>query len=661
MVDLETGSALGPYVIAGPLGRGGMASVYRAHHVALDRDVAIKVIWPSLAEAPGFLERFQREARAVSRLRHPNILNIYDFGRQDGTIYMVTELLPGGSLADRLRRPSSLRDALDVARGVGAALDYAHGQGIMHRDVKPSNILYSADGTPVLADFGIARMSAEAEQLTVQGTLVGTPEYMSPEQAVGREVGTASDLYSLGIVLYQMVNGTPPFRFDSAVATLRAHVDEPVPPTRVVNPQLPAQLDVVLERALAKNPRERYLNGAALANAFAAAIEKATVPVAAPLDRTMVMDAGGTQVNVGVPMAAPPSAQRNARVKRALLLLAGVTAVCAVLLFALRSIFWSSPASPLPTPTRIIEGAVPGSVGATPVGVATIAPPQAAASPAIQTPAAKPTASPAPTELPVAAPEPTVQIAAASPEPSELPSPVVVVLPTATLAAAASPTPQAAQAVPPTPQATPAAPPTQPAAPTVPSKPSAPPPATAAPATAAPAAPVAPPPGGSQPVSAQPGTSKPTGTQPSATKPGANPPGGNQPAGGNQPTGPLTAQITSPANNAQVSARPTISGRVAPRLPGDQHLWMLVQPSGPNDNWWLHPDEIDPNDRGEWQVRDADIAGPGGSVHTIVVGVVDDAAHRQLQQAVAARPGQPLNGLPPGFRELHRVTVTKGG
>src|SRR3712207_1306062 len=260
MLDIAPGTALGPYVIVGRLGRGGMATVYRAHHAALDRDVAIKVVWPALAEAPGFLERFQREARAVSRLRHPNILTIYDFGRQDGVTYMVTELLPGGTLADRVGRPLPLRDAVDVARGVGAALDYAHAQGIVHRDVKPSNILYTADGAPVLADFGIARMTAESEQLTVQGSLLGTPEYMSPEQAVGSDVGPASDIYSLGVVLYQMVAGAPPFHAETAVATLRAQVEDPMPSTRLVNRALPPAVDMVLDRALSKDPRERYRN-----------------------------------------------------------------------------------------------------------------------------------------------------------------------------------------------------------------------------------------------------------------------------------------------------------------------------------------------------------------------------------------------------------------
>ena len=599
MVDIAPGTALGPYVIVGRLGRGGMATVYRAHHAALDRDVAIKVVWPSLAEAPGFLERFQREARAVSRLRHPNILNVYDFGRQDGVTYMVTELLPGGSLADRLGRPLPLRDAVDVARGVGAALDHAHTQGIVHRDVKPSNILFTADGTPVLADFGIARMTAESEQLTVQGTLVGTPEYMSPEQALGNQVGPASDVYSLGVVLYQMVAGAPPFQAPTTLATLRAQVEDPMPSTRLVNRALPPAVDRVLERALSKDPRERYLNATALANAFAQAVQGAPVAVGAgPADATLVGGMTGTQVNVGYvdPTGVMP-VQRRSRLLPALLTLLAVSIAAGLLAFLFRAI-WSDPGRATPTPTRIIEGAVPGAASPTPIAITTLAPivlPTAAPSP---TPIALATPSPAPTPPAVAAsPEPTVQVAGPSPAATAPPSPVVVVLPT----------------TPPT------APPTPPPAP-----------------TALPAKPTLPP-------------AKPT-------QPGSQPP---PPPGGGQP--PVAGvQITSPANGATVPPRPTISGRVNGPVPPNQHLWMFFQPRGPNENAWPYVGEIDTDDEGRWQVRDAELGGPPGTVHAIVVGLVDEATHQQLQRRVASGTNEPLSSLPAGFREAARITVTKG-
>src|SRR5215208_5700736 len=204
MLELAPGTALGAYVISARIGRGGMASVYQAHHQTLDRHVAIKVLWRSQADQAGFLERFRREARAASRLRHPNILTVYDFGKSDGIAYMVTELLPGGTLADRLGRPLPLNEILHVLRGMGAALDAAHDAGLIHRDVKPSNILFTREGDPVLADFGIARITG-AEELTVQGTLIGTPHYMAPEMASGAPISGASDLYSLGVVLFEML------------------------------------------------------------------------------------------------------------------------------------------------------------------------------------------------------------------------------------------------------------------------------------------------------------------------------------------------------------------------------------------------------------------------------------------------------------------------
>src|SRR5215213_617447 len=241
MLELAPGTALGAYVITARIGRGGMGSVYQAHHPALDRDVAIKVLWESLAQEPGFIERFRREARAASRLRHPNILTVYDFGEADGIAYMVTELLPGGTLADRLGRQLPFTEILHVLRGIGSALDAAHSAGLIHRDVKPSNILFTRDGEPVLADFGIARLAEAEESLTAQGALIGTPYYMAPEMASGGEVGRSSDLYSLGVVLYEMLAGEPPFPRPTPIAVVRAHVHEPPPSLSLLNPPVPPE------------------------------------------------------------------------------------------------------------------------------------------------------------------------------------------------------------------------------------------------------------------------------------------------------------------------------------------------------------------------------------------------------------------------------------
>jgi serine/threonine-protein kinase len=272
MFDLPRGTALGQYVILEGLGHGGAATVYRARQPSLDREVAIKVLSSTLAESPGFLARFRHEAHAVSRLRHPNILTVHDFGTQDGLTYMVTEFLPGGTLAERIGRPLSLEAIRDIVTAVGAALDYAHASGIVHRDVKPANILFTREGVPVLSDFGIARMLERSERFTMRGSLIGTPHYMSPEQASGRDVGPASDLYSLGVVLYEMLAGRTPFSGDTPMRILYAHIHEPPSPLGAHGPDTPAALEPVLQRALAKDPELRYPSGRDLGEAFATAL-----------------------------------------------------------------------------------------------------------------------------------------------------------------------------------------------------------------------------------------------------------------------------------------------------------------------------------------------------------------------------------------------------
>src|SRR5690348_14244590 len=199
-MTVHEGTTLGQYRVVERIGRGGMAAVYRAYHPALDRYVAVKVLPEFLAEDPEYRERFQQEARSVARLKHPNIVEVFDFGYQDGVSYLVLELLEGGTLADRVGEPMELRDAIRLLEQVAAALDHAHGQGILHRDIKPSNILLRTDGTPALGDFGLARMLGSQHRLTGSGIVMGTPDYMSPEQAADEALGPASDLYSLAIV-----------------------------------------------------------------------------------------------------------------------------------------------------------------------------------------------------------------------------------------------------------------------------------------------------------------------------------------------------------------------------------------------------------------------------------------------------------------------------
>ncbi len=257
-MSLPDGYSLGPYRIIGKIGRGGMATVYRAHHAALDRDVAIKVLPDFFAEEDAYRDRFQQEARSVARLNHPNILNVFDFGQEGGVTFLVLELVEGGTLADRLGRPMELEATIKLLRPIASALDHAHAQGILHRDIKPSNILIHTDGTPVLADFGLAKMADSGRKLTASGTVLGTPEYMSPEQGAGEPIGPPSDRYSFAVVAYEMLTGRVPFEAETPAAVLMSHINKAVPPTRELVGELSSHVEDALRKGLAKSPIERF-------------------------------------------------------------------------------------------------------------------------------------------------------------------------------------------------------------------------------------------------------------------------------------------------------------------------------------------------------------------------------------------------------------------
>ena len=261
-MSLPTGAQIGPYRIIERVGRGGMTTVYKAHHAALDRFVAIKVLPEFFAEDRSYEDRFRDEARSVARLNHPNILGIYDFGQENGITYLVLELVEGGTLADRVGYPMELREVVRILQPIASALDYAHAEGVLHRDIKPSNVLIHRDGTPVLADFGLAKMVGAVRRLTASGTVMGTPEYMSPEQATGGAVGPASDRYALAVVAYEMLTGRVPFQGDTATSVLVAHLNQSMPPTPELTGELSAHAEAALRRGLAKAPGDRYSSAA---------------------------------------------------------------------------------------------------------------------------------------------------------------------------------------------------------------------------------------------------------------------------------------------------------------------------------------------------------------------------------------------------------------
>jgi serine/threonine-protein kinase len=255
---------LGKYEIKERLGRGGMAEVYLGYHPSLDRKVAIKILHAFLADDPEFKGRFEREAQNVAKLKHPNIVQVYDFDfdPDSESYYMVMELVDGPTLKEKLANLSgkaymALPEALRIIREAAGALAYAHSRNMIHRDVKPANLMLDHDSRLVLTDFGIAKIVTGA-QFTASGGMVGTPAYMAPEQGLGEAGDERSDLYSLGVILYQMLTGALPYDAETPLAIILKHLNTPTPSARVLNPDVPEAVDRVVAKAMAKEPHDRY-------------------------------------------------------------------------------------------------------------------------------------------------------------------------------------------------------------------------------------------------------------------------------------------------------------------------------------------------------------------------------------------------------------------
>jgi len=379
---IPRGTQVGSYVIDSFLGRGGMGVVYKAYHPRLDRWAAIKLL-PPFHSSGDARDRFEREARAVARLRHRHILSVFDFGEFAGQPYMVVELMPNGSLDERMpKAPLTPAQALALLRPLGDALDYAHQQGVLHRDVKPANVFLDSEFQPVLADFGLAKMAGD-QSLTASGMISGTPTHISPEQTQGRQLDARSDLYSLAVIGYQLLAGRLPFEGLGMMDLLYAHVNTEPPPPSVGNPALPPAVDDVLVRALAKDPAARFESAAQMMGALEAAAAgrpderkagpRAVVPVAVPLGPAEPAAAGAV-LAPAVEDVAAPSTPRTRNRGPAIAAVAVVVLLLAGAGYALLPRSSAPGAGTGPTPAATQPGTSPSASAGTAVRVVEVSP-----------------------------------------------------------------------------------------------------------------------------------------------------------------------------------------------------------------------------------------------------------------------------------------------
>jgi formylglycine-generating enzyme required for sulfatase activity len=354
------GKALGKYQILEEIGHGGMGAVYRGYDTALQRQVAVKVLAPHLAQERDFVERFLREARTAAGLKHPNIVTIHDVGEQDDKYYIVMELLEGETLAKIVARrsPLPLVEVVSIASQIASALDHAHGHGLIHRDIKPSNVIVEKEGHTTLTDFGIVR-AVEGTRITSTGAALGTPAYMSPEQGQGNAVDTRSDIYSLGAVLFEMLTGRVPYKAETAIAIILKHITDPVPKPTEFNPAIPEPVERVTLKALAKDPADRFQSARQMMEALRKAVAEAPAPPAVaspPLPTKVVAEKSGLEVTpppLGEEEEAVPLWRRVPLWGRIAILGGLVVILIAAALYFGRGSMWALPASLTATRTPV--------------------------------------------------------------------------------------------------------------------------------------------------------------------------------------------------------------------------------------------------------------------------------------------------------------------
>jgi hypothetical protein len=304
------GKKLGNYEIVELIGRGGMAAVYKGFQPSMNRTVAVKVLAPQFSADESFIRRFKNEAQTIAQLEHKHILPVYDFGEEGGVLFIVMRYLEGGVLEDLITPEGmELTEVYKYFSQIASALHYAHGKGVVHRDLKPSNVMVDAQGDSFLMDFGIAKVLAGAEKLTGTGGVVGTPTYMAPEQCAGQEADSRMDVYALGVMLFEMLTGKPPFMADNPMALMLRHVNDPAPAPSEFKPGLSPAIDAVVLRALTKRPEERYQTVAEFAEAFRDAVLTATgVTPDTLVALELAVTERGTRPFVPAPPAAPGTA-----------------------------------------------------------------------------------------------------------------------------------------------------------------------------------------------------------------------------------------------------------------------------------------------------------------------------------------------------------------
>ena len=336
---MQPGQTVGPYTLVERIGRGGMASVYRAHEASLDRHVALKILPRELLDRSGFNERFAREAKLIARLEHPNIVPLYAFGIDDDVPWMALRLVTGGHLGERLdASPLPIDPGLRMFRQIASALDHAHAHAVIHRDLKPQNVLLGERGELYLADFGVARLLEESTALTQTGAAIGTPQYMAPEQAKGEVVGPAADIYALGVMVYRWLGGALPFDADTPYAVMYKQVSSPLPlePLAALHPRARAAIG----RALSKSPGERWPTAMAfIAELGEGLLSLSALPASAPPAPPEAPDVAARATRH--PSASSVESRASSRAVPAMIV--GILAVLAIGALAL-GVWWTRPA-----------------------------------------------------------------------------------------------------------------------------------------------------------------------------------------------------------------------------------------------------------------------------------------------------------------------------